>query len=37
MEVETRKWSEVMNMVRGGQIVDAKTLVALMFIQCFRR
>jgi ADP-ribose pyrophosphatase len=37
MEVETRKWSEVMNMIRGGQIVDAKTLVALMFIQCFRR
>jgi ADP-ribose pyrophosphatase len=37
MEVETRKWSEVMNMARGGQIVDAKTLVALMFIQCFRR
>jgi hypothetical protein len=26
-----------MNMARGGQIVDAKTLVALMFIQCFRR
>ena len=37
MEVATRKWSEVMSMVRGGQIVDAKTLVALMFLQCFRR
>src|SRR4051812_14243673 len=37
MEVETRKWSDVMSLVRGGQIVDAKTLVALMFIQCFRR
>jgi ADP-ribose pyrophosphatase len=37
MEVQTRKWSEVMNMMRVGEIVDAKTLVALMFIQCFRR
>jgi ADP-ribose pyrophosphatase len=37
MEVQTRRWSEVMNMIRGGEIVDAKTLVALMFIQCFRR
>jgi hypothetical protein len=27
----------VMNMIRVGEIVDAKTLVALMFIQCFRR
>jgi ADP-ribose diphosphatase len=37
MEVQTRRWSEVMNMMRVGEIVDAKTLVALMFIQCFRR
>jgi ADP-ribose pyrophosphatase len=37
MEVQTRRWSEVMNMIRVGEIVDAKTLVALMFIQCFRR
>jgi ADP-ribose pyrophosphatase len=37
MEVHTRRWSEVMNMIRSGEIVDAKTLVALMFIQGFRR
>jgi hypothetical protein len=37
MEVQTRRWSEVMNLIRTGEIVDAKTLVALMFIQGFRR
>ena len=37
MEVQTRRWSEVMNMMRVGEIVDAKSLIALMFIQCFRR
>jgi ADP-ribose pyrophosphatase len=37
MEVHTRRWSEVMTMVRTGEIQDGKTLAALMFIQCFRR
>jgi ADP-ribose diphosphatase len=37
MEVQTKRLSEVMNMIRVGEIVDAKSLVALMFIQCFRR
>jgi ADP-ribose pyrophosphatase len=37
MEVQARRWSEVINMIRQGEILDAKTLVALMFIQCFRR
>jgi ADP-ribose pyrophosphatase len=37
MEVHTRRWSEVMNMARIGEIQDAKTLSALLFIQCFRR
>jgi ADP-ribose pyrophosphatase len=37
MEVQTKRWSEVMNMIRIGEIVDAKTAVALMFIQAFRR
>jgi ADP-ribose pyrophosphatase len=37
MEVHTRRWSEAMNMIRSGEISDAKTLVALMFIQAFRR
>ena len=37
MEVEARRWSEVMAMVRSGEIVDGKTLISLMFVQCFRR
>ena len=37
MEVQTRRWSEAMNMIRSGEILDGKTLVALMFIQGFRR
>jgi ADP-ribose pyrophosphatase len=37
MEVQTRRWSEAMNMIRNGEILDGKTLVALMFIQGFRR
>jgi ADP-ribose pyrophosphatase len=37
MEVQTRKWSEVMTMIRNGEIRDAKTLVGLMFVECFRR
>lgn len=37
LEVETRRWSEVMELVRAGGIVDAKTLVCLMFVQCFMR
>jgi len=36
MEVETRAWSAVMAMMRQGQIMDAKTLVSLMFVQCLR-
>ena len=37
MEVQTRRWSEVMSMVRTGEIQDGKTIAALLFIQCFRR
>ena len=37
MEVQTKRWSEAMNMMRVGEIVDAKTVVALMFVQAFRR
>jgi ADP-ribose diphosphatase len=37
MEVQTKRWSEVMNMMRVGEIMDSKTMAALMFIQCFRR
>jgi ADP-ribose pyrophosphatase len=37
MEVQTRRWSEAMNMIRSGEIMDSKTMTALMYIQCFRR
>jgi ADP-ribose pyrophosphatase len=37
MEVQTRRWSEVLDMIRTGQIVDGKTLVAVLYIQGFRR
>ena len=36
MEIETLAWSKVLDMVRTGQIVDAKTLVSLMFVQGLR-
>jgi hypothetical protein len=37
MEVHTRRWSEVMGMIRTGEIQDGKTIAALLFIQSFRR
>ena len=37
MEVETLRWSEVGRLIRSGAIQDAKTLTALMFVQCFSR
>ena len=37
MEVHTKKWSEVMTMIRNGEIKDAKTLVGLLFVESFRR
>ena len=37
MELHTLRWSRVLEMVRSGEIQDGKTLVALMFVQCFRR
>ncbi|MBA3497006.1 MAG: NUDIX hydrolase [Gemmatimonadota bacterium] len=36
MEVHTRRWSAVLDMVRSGAIQDGKTLTALLFVQCFR-
>ena len=35
MEVQERRWSEVMRAVRSGEIWDGKTLVTLLFIQSF--
>jgi ADP-ribose pyrophosphatase len=37
MEVHTRRWAEVLNMIRTGEIQDGKTLAALLYIQAFRR
>jgi ADP-ribose pyrophosphatase len=36
MEIETLAWSKVLDMVRTGQIVDAKTMISLMFVQSLR-
>jgi ADP-ribose pyrophosphatase len=32
MELHRRRWSEVMAMVRSGEIMDAKTLISLLFV-----
>src|ERR671910_104510 len=37
IEGDTPRWAEALNMIPNGEIVDGKTLVALMFIQGFRR
>jgi ADP-ribose pyrophosphatase len=37
MELHTLRWSRVLGLVESGEIVDGKTLVSLMFVQCFRR
>lgn len=35
MELHPRRWSEVMESIRVGEIDDAKTLVALLFVHAF--
>ena len=35
--VHEKRWSEVGRMIRGGEIQDAKSLCALMFVNCFLR
>ncbi len=37
MELHTLRWSEVLRMMQGGEIVDGKTLVSLLFVHSFRR
>jgi ADP-ribose pyrophosphatase len=37
MELHTLRWSEVLRMVRTGEIQDGKTLITLLFVECFRR
>jgi ADP-ribose pyrophosphatase len=36
MEVHTLPWSAVLDMIRGGEIRDGKTMTGLLFVQCFR-
>src|SRR6266511_3455654 len=37
VEVRQMRWSEVLSLIERGEITDAKTLVSLMFVECFRR
>lgn len=37
LETHEVRWSEVGGMIRRGEIADAKSLAALMYVQCFRR
>jgi ADP-ribose pyrophosphatase len=37
LEVHEIRWSEVGRMIRRGEIRDAKSLTALLFVQCFSR
>ena len=36
LDVHTLRWAEVRAMIRDGVIVDAKTLVALLFVETMR-
>ena len=35
LDLHPLRWSEVMTMIRTGRIVDGKSLISLMFVQCF--
>jgi ADP-ribose diphosphatase len=37
VEVHQMRWSQVLGLIQRGEIIDAKTLATLMFVQCFRR
>ncbi len=37
MEVHRLRWSAVLDLIAGREVQDGKTLVALMFVQCFLR
>jgi ADP-ribose pyrophosphatase len=36
LEVHVKKWSEIVHMMRRGDIRDGKTLVTLFYVQCFK-
>jgi ADP-ribose pyrophosphatase len=35
LELHRLRWSEALELVRGGKVVDGKTIAALLFVQCF--
>jgi ADP-ribose pyrophosphatase len=37
VEARHLRWSEVLSLIERGEITDGKTLVSLMFVECFRR
>ncbi|HTC24627.1 MAG TPA: NUDIX hydrolase [Gemmatimonadales bacterium] len=37
LEVERTPWSRVLELIGSGEVEDGKTLVALMFVECFLR
>jgi hypothetical protein len=37
LETHEVRWSEIGAMIRDGRIIDGKTLIALMYLQCFMR
>jgi ADP-ribose pyrophosphatase len=37
LELHTLAWSAVMDLVRSGEIQDAKTVTSLLFVECFKR
>jgi ADP-ribose pyrophosphatase len=37
MEIHRPRWSEVLRMVREGELVDGKSLSAILFVQCYNR
>ena len=37
MELHPRRWSEVMESIRTGEIEDGKTLVSLLYVNAFLR
>src|SRR5262249_60005147 len=37
VEVHRLRWSEILSLIGHGEIVDGKTLVSLLFVECFTR
>jgi hypothetical protein len=35
LEIQQFRWSEVLELVRAGNLVDSKSLTTILFVQCF--